>query len=230
MNQVLTLFKILALSAVTTLCIYTTLLVRKLTTVDTVAINTVTTNLNASLQKINQPKVGTIAELDKTILAVKSLTTHADMVVAHENAQLTTLDAQERTLFSNTQQVFSDMHTTLTAGQETLTGASSLFATTETTVLGVRPVLSHLDATVTDGNEVITKVNLLFTSPAVLATTKNIAKITFHAANIMDTADQVSAKATHTYLHPSTNPWARAWDSTSPYILSVLKIATSVAP
>lgn len=229
MARVLNIFKILALAACTVCLVFISILAHKATTripdlnPTVVKMNTAVDGLNTALITINRPKTGTLAEVGKSILAFKSVLTHADMALNHEDQNLTALDAQERALFSNTQQVFSDAHTTLT-------GASTLFATTNQTVAAVQPVLTHLDAAVVSGNETVTRVNLFFASPTVTSTMKSVDKITFHAANIMDTADQVSAKASHSYLHPPTNPWARAWDASSAYVLPILKIAASVAP
>lgn len=53
------------------------------------------------LDKIGEPKNGTIAEVDKTILGVKSLIVHTDLVARHEDQQLTTWDDRGTTLFAN---------------------------------------------------------------------------------------------------------------------------------
>lgn len=236
MVKFLDICKALALLSVCTLCIIMTVLVHKATiSLDQVGTtitkaNTAVDNLNMALTTVNRPETGTLAEVNKSVLAFKSVLVHTDLVIDHENKQLSTLDNHERTLFSNGVQLFSNLNSTVHQGQETmlaaqesLQNASSLFATTETTILGVRPVLGHVD-------ESVVRFNSLLANPAVPATMKSVQDITFHAARISDTADQVTAKATHSYLHPSTNIWARGWNATSPWLLPALKIAASVAP
>ena len=188
------------------------------------------TKANTALDTINRPTTGTLAEITKTTLALKSTLVHIDMAVDHEDKNLTSLDAQERTLFSDAHTTLFQGQQTMLSAQESLQNASSMFATTETTILGVRPVLSHLDTAVTDVDISVKGFNTLFASPETTATLKNVSDITFHADHMMDIGDQVETKATHTYLHPSTNPWARGWNATSPWLLPALKIAASVAP
>lgn len=47
-------------------------------------------------------------------------------------------------------------------------------------------------------------------------------------AHMADTTDQVETKFAHPYLHPSTNPFKRAWEQASPYIEAGAKITASL--
>ena len=46
--------------------------------------------------------------------------------------------------------------------------------------------------------------------------------------HMLTTADQVETKATHDYLHPSHNPFKRAWQATEPFIVAGARITSAL--
>ena len=82
--------------------------------------NTVLSSLNATVQIVNRPcgsghPCGTLADVAKTLNTVRGTFGQIEIAANHENANLTTLDTQERTLFA-------DLHTTLQTANTDLTG------------------------------------------------------------------------------------------------------------
>jgi hypothetical protein len=84
------------------------------------------------LDRIGEPKNGTIAELDKSILGVKSLIVHADLVARHEQQQLSTWDDRGTTLFTNVNGGISDMRATVKQSTLTLAEAQKAIVSVET--------------------------------------------------------------------------------------------------
>jgi len=114
------------------------------------AYSSIPAKAGATLDWINRPGTGTLAEVDKALLATKSLEVHADMAVAHEDRQLATLDTQEAA-------IFSDLHKTAMGAQQATTKLSGIEdeatgALRATTVAlgGLTPVEAHLDGLISD--------------------------------------------------------------------------------
>jgi hypothetical protein len=96
------------------------------------------------LDRIGEPKNGTIAELDKTILGVKSLVVHTDLVARHEQQQLTTWDTYGEMLFNNVNGVVSDVRGTVKQATLTLAEAQKAIAEVETVPAHLNPVADNL--------------------------------------------------------------------------------------
>lgn len=113
--------------------------------------------LNSSLDKINQPGSGTLAEVDKTTLALKGVLVHADIATNHEDRNLTTLDVQESTLFADAHGTLTGLRSTTAAFTDTanaatgtLHGATLDLQTLNTSIAGLGPVETSASASLTD--------------------------------------------------------------------------------
>lgn len=213
MAKVLNIFKILALIAFSILCVYSTLLVRKLTTVDTTAINQVTTNLNTSLNEINRPcevkykTCGSIADFNRTLATARGAIGQIEIAAKHENKNLTTLDAQEHTLFL-------DAHNTLLAGQNTLNQGSILLTTANQTVLDTQPVLTQGELALAG---LTTNLDSLHTLIANTAIPKIITALQVTSEQAAGTSANLNAttadikQAVHDYLHPKWYEKLETW-------------------
>jgi hypothetical protein len=84
------------------------------------------------LDKIGEPKNGTIAEVDKTILGVKSLIVHTDLVARHEEQQLALWDTRGTLLFDNANGGISDIRSTVKQSTATLAEAQQAIKSVET--------------------------------------------------------------------------------------------------
>ena len=56
----------------------------------------------------------------------------------------------------------------------------------------------------------------------------NAVAISATGDHMLSTADAVETKATQSYLHPSHNPFKRAWDTANPFLVAGAKIAASI--
>lgn len=55
----------------------------------------------------------------------------------------------------------------------------------------------------------------------------NSVDITGTGGHMLKTADEVETKATHSYLHPSHNPFVRTWNVANPFLVAGAKIAAT---
>ena len=91
------------------------------------------------------------------------------------------------------------------------------------TVEAAQPVMRSLGASSDALTAAITEnqqsVAAVLSQTVTLETTGN---------HMLTTADQVETKATHDYLHPSHNPFKRAWQATEPFIVAGARITAAL--
>jgi chromosome segregation ATPase len=225
MNKILTLFKMAALAAAVFLCVSVGLMALKARTTLTkldIAIAgsaSITANINKTLDEINRPcsqqaSCGTIADINRTLAPLRSAIGQIEVAARHENAQLSTLDAQERTLYT-------DLHTTLVAGQTTLGRSADLLTTANTTVQGLQPVLVESEIAVAQLQTTLDSVNTLVKDPALTATLKAVQATSEQTAATMSNVNKTSSDvkdAVHAYLHPT---WFKV---TTDWVLKIAKV------
>lgn len=131
----------------------------------------------------------------------------------------------------------TDVHNLLNTTEDTVHGLQSTQQATNiflreltSTVESTQPVIGHLDQVSVSANQSVQDFNKLLTDPQIGMITKNVQNITFTGAHMLSTADQVETKYTHSYLHPSTNPFVRTWQVASPYLGPSLTIAAKILP
>lgn len=152
--------------------------------------------INATLSRVNGPH-GTIVELDKTILAAKSLEVHTDMVVAHEEKQLAKLDQQERALFA-------DIHDTL-SGVNTLSGNLSNTAIEFTVLEGqANQTLQTWVPLANEGTQVLTTFNGRLSDPKIDALLTSFRDIADSGKGIMADGKTVADYGTKQLTTPKT--------------------------
>ncbi|MFP5276976.1 MAG: hypothetical protein ACLGPM_07665 [Acidobacteriota bacterium] len=198
-----------------------------------------------TFQSINRPcdtdkPCGTLADVNQTLATIRGTFGQVEIAANHENRQLTTLDAQERALFSNLQGTLSD-------ARETLNGARDLTSAASGTLGGVNQTLgatrTALGAIADDGESLKTRlddpeIDDLLTAlrgrvndPKLDALLRNLGTTTAHVASISGTADQVFTKATKSYLHPSKHRIVRAAHAIEPYApLTVKTLSCALVP
>lgn len=199
-----------ALAAVVFLCVQFGLLLhhanQTLTKLDPIvsSLGTVTANINKTLDEINRPcgghaSCGSLADLNKTLGTLRGVLGVVEVAAKHENDQLYALDAQERVLYS-------DLHTTLVAGQNTLGRSADLLTTANTTVQGLQPVLAETEIAVAQLQTTLGSVNTLVTDPDIPKTLAAVQKTSEQTAATMGNINKTSSDvkdAVHSYLHPS---------------------------
>lgn len=106
----------------------------------------------ATLNKINADCVpgkpcGTLADVNQTLHTIRGTFGQVEVAAKHENAQLTTLDTQERDLFNGAQGVLKQSRETLRAAQGFASSASSATGTLKETIRDAQPALKSLAKT-----------------------------------------------------------------------------------
>jgi hypothetical protein len=150
-----------------------------------------TNQLNVALRKVNQPKTGTLAEIDKTVLAAKSTLVHIDTAAEHEDHNLGTLDRQEAILFAKTGGALDSFTGTANAATQSLHGASLMFSTANDSIAAFKPLLEASTRTVDDADRFINQ-------PALTATVENF-RVT--SGNLAATSTDFQTKF-HAFLFP----------------------------
>jgi len=168
-------------------------------------VDTAANNLNKAFVEMNRPDTGTLAEFNKTTLAVKGVLVHIDIAARHEDQQLTTLDSQERTLYS-------DMHQLALNGQGLLNQGTETLKTGQETIKAVQPVLGAAKDSLQATTQAVGALNKVIADPNIPAT---VAEAHRGATALADSSQEVKAMAVeghqwfHSMLHPT---WpSRIW-------------------
>ena len=162
-------------------------------------------HLNDSAVTVNREKTGTLAEVDKTILAVKSILVHGDMVIAHEDKQLGTLDGYTRNLDTELSGLASHADSTLdsldgvSAGLTGTANAATVdLQAAQSSIAAFTPLLTHADALTVAFTDTVQTGNGYLKSEAVQSAVKNFSGI---AANVNSTTGDIALE-THKLTHP----------------------------
>jgi hypothetical protein len=92
-------------------------------------------------------KCGTLADLNQVFHTIRGAFGQVETAAKHEDAQLTTLDSQEKTLFDDVHGVMGDARETLKGAQGLTQVASGAIQTTQETIKGAQPALASLTTT-----------------------------------------------------------------------------------
>ena len=79
-----------------------------------------------------------------------------------------------------------------------------------------------------NANNVLSGANALVTNPHIPQIIAHADGITASFQSMAATTDAVELKATHSYLHPSTNPFARTFQNIRPFLLPSAQVAAAV--
>jgi hypothetical protein len=213
MNQVLIYFKIAALAAVTFLCITMSMLVIKakatLTKLDTAiaSASSITANINKTLDEINRPcgghaSCGTIADFNRTLASVRGAVGQVEVAAKHENAQLSTLDAQEKTLYSDLHATLNNVNEFAVTGRQT---ELALQGSIDLTTMNTQPILAEAHESLAELTVSLTSLNAVISNQDIPKTLAGLQKTTEATQgtmrNIQATTGDVK-DAVHNYLHP----------------------------
>lgn len=91
------------------------------------------------------------------------------------------------------------------------------------------PLMDAIKTDVIDAGDTITSAKTLIADPNLKRILKSSANITESGGHMLSTADAVETKATNSYLHPSTNPVARAWQEIKPFIVPAAQVGAAIA-
>lgn len=117
------------------------------------------------------------------------------------------------------------------AGLQTISPrVGTLLDTANQTVAGIQPTEKSATDALVGLHTSLDLFNTTLSDPNIKTTMFNVAGITQSANHMLLTADQVETKATHSYLHPSTNPVHRTWDYLSPFLVPAATVASRIIP
>lgn len=90
---------------------------------------------------------GTLADVNQTLHTIRGTFGQIEVAAKHENAQLTKLDSQEKTLFDDAHGVMSDARETIKGATGLTQVASGALQTTQDTIRGAQPALASMTTT-----------------------------------------------------------------------------------
>ena len=149
--------------------------------------------INGALSTVNRHDNGTLAETDKAIMAIKSVTVHADMAIAHEDRNLDKYDSNIQRLAARADELAQSGTRTLDAATESIHAAQTTIKTANDSIASIRPLVAagtatvkHVDALVTNPAIPETLADLQGVAAHTDAITGDTAKVTAHFEKIID--------------------------------------------
>jgi hypothetical protein len=167
------------------------------------------------LDKIGEPKNGTIAEVDKTILGLKSLVVHTDLVARHEEQQLTAWDNRGAILFNNLNGTVSDARATVKQSTLTLVEAQKAIATVETVPEHINGLTDQMKVSLIplpSTLQGLTNASNGFANVSGEMATYIHGPLTFATNNAGELED-----TTNTTLSHADQRWIAPWDGSHPF-------------
>jgi len=113
---------------------------------------------------------------------------------------------------------------------QTLSATNSLLYTTNQTVAGIQPTELAMTNTLFKVGTSLDLFNKKLADPNIDTMLFHFAHISATGDHMLDTANKVETKATHSYLYPSTNPIHKTWDYLSPFLLPAATVASRIVP
>ena len=174
-----------------------------------VAARQTSADLDVVLKRFNSP-TGPITEVDKLLLALKSTTVHADMVIAHEDKQLSRYDGYVGQMAADIHGLSDGAGRSFAAVTETAHGATAVLGTANTTIQAAQPLLGQLTLTAQASTQTINALNGRLRDP-------KIDDLMEHIRSMSDSGDKMLADAQwkeSQLLHPPKRKlgfWAGTW-------------------
>lgn len=162
------------------------------------------TESRAVLRRVNGP-TGPITETDKLLLALKSTTVHADMVIAHEDHNLAAYDRNLHSLVVRGADISGRIADLVGAATDTAHSASATLQTANRTIEDFQPLLASLNATAQASTRTIDSVDARIRDPRLDAIMQHIEGVSASADGIVGDGRKVADKVTTDYLKPV--PW-----------------------
>ncbi len=165
--------------------------------------------VTATITKLNSQN-GTIAETDKLLLALKSTTVHADIVLDGERKNQVKYDADLDRFATGVDRLTESGARTLDSATTSLAAARTTLGTLNSSIAGVEPVLLQLTANGASLQTATNTLNARLADPQIDA-------LVSHVSGMSASGDKMLADAqwkTHQLLHPDKVKlgfWGAAW-------------------
>jgi hypothetical protein len=174
------------------------------------------TEAQQTLSKVNGPH-GTLVELDKAILAAKSLEVHADIVVAHEDKQLSTLDGYTKDLATGLSELVVNGTQVLVTSNAAVMATTNAVNTANETIQKLQPAEANAATSIAD-------FDALLKNPSIPDTINNVDRLSLATAQ---GTEQLSGILSDT--HKMTTKLEHDVDDPKPWYAKVLPMGTDVA-
>jgi hypothetical protein len=152
---------------------------------------------------------GVLADLNQTLGTLRGTAGQLEVAAIHENANLTTLDAQERTLFADAHQTLTSGAGTAQAATQTLQAVTTDLQTAQPSIAATKPLLDAGTLAVGHADAAVVRINGFLDSPMLVETGKHIEGTTAHVDAITGDAQKVADR----YTNPPKAKWyQKAWN------------------
>jgi hypothetical protein len=148
-------------------------------------------DLDAAVKRLNGP-TGTITEADKLLLALKSTTVHADMVIAHEDKNLRMYDQYIARVAGDLQRVSQSLSGAADAGRDSAQAATEVIQTADKTIAAARPLIEQGTVTEQMVQQSVAQLNRHLTDPHVDALMLHLDATTGHIEGIAASTEKIA--------------------------------------
>lgn len=145
-------------------------------------------------------KYGTIAETDKLLMALKSTTVHADMVIAHEDRQLKSYDKVSQDILRDVDELARRGSETLAASTQAAQEATETIKTANRTIEAAQPLLEASTHTVNG-------VDLRIRDPKLDAILTHVESTTGHIDGVSGNFEKVTTHFEQKIDAPAKGKW-----------------------
>jgi hypothetical protein len=182
--------------------------------------------LNATLAAVNRPcgkekPCGTLGTLDKAV------TKAGDAVVTTQLAERRSVP-HVLAAMDEFKAAAGQLSAMADAGTGTAQAATAALETAQKTLADAQPVLEALQRDEDAANRAVADFDDLVRSPDLASTMQHVEGMAASGDKMMATGNAVWTKWTYPYLHPSKNPFKRAWQQTSPFIVAGAKVTATL--
>ena len=153
--------------------------------------NDAAVGMNATLARVNG-KYGTLTEVDKLVMASKSVLVHTDLVVAHEDRELARYDGYVGQMASDVHATMETTRDTLKTTQGTVNALTVDAQTANESIAALKPLMEASTRALDTGNQTIGDLDKRIADPNIAATVANVQGITFQANRVAKDAADVT--------------------------------------
>jgi hypothetical protein len=88
--------------------------------------------------------------------------------------------------------------------------------------------MGHVNTLLDSGNASVLKFNAMLANPELAIMEKHVSGILTNVDGITYTTNALFTKASHPYLHPSTNPFSRGFSDIKPFLIPMAQVGGAV--
>lgn len=158
----------------------------------------------AILARVNGP-TGPVTEADKLLLALRSVTTHGDMVIAHEERSLGTYDGYAARVSGDLHTVAGNLNAATLSASAAAQSAAAAIGTADETIKTAQPLLASLNSTAQASTTLVQTANARLRDPQIDALLAHFDTITASGAETSQNIAGITSDL-HTWSHPYLVP------------------------